>query len=159
MDNEKVFDLDKRVVLKSIAGWSTGCDRITENGSINIAPFGSVLERRAELIAQFQNNNKAIGGVDGNGSHATWFIDDAETRKELGFDSEDGKTKQVVFSDELVKKVFDYKTQSAFEQHFKDSFVTRAEKKAVMGAIKRLKINDYAKIKFAENYTGFKYEN
>ena len=159
MDEKKVFDYDKKVAIRSIADWGTGANRITEGGSINISPNGTVMERRSEIIAQHQSgNNKALDGIDGNGTHATWIVDDAETRRELGFDSEDGKTKQLVFSDELVKKVFDYKTQSAFEQHFKESFITRAEYKAVLAAIKRLKINDYSKIRFVENYTGFKYD-
>jgi len=156
MDENKEFDLDKKVTLKSIAPWGTSFRR-TDGGDVMIAPLGSVRIPRSEVLAQYQNNNKLINGIDGNGSHATLFIDDAETRRELGFDSEDGKTKQLVFSDELVKKVFEYKTQTAFEQHFKEAFVTKAEKHAVFDSIKRLKINDFSKIRFAENYTGFKY--
>ena len=159
MDENKEFDLDKKVTLKSIAPWETSFARSTGTGDVVIAPHGSYRLSRAEILAQHQNNNKLLNGIDGMGSHATLFVDDAETRKELGFDSEDGKTKQLVFSDELVKKVFEYKTQAAFEQHFQDAFVTRAEKNAVMGAIKRLKINDFSKIRFAENYTGFRYED
>ena len=159
MDENKELDLDKKVTVRSIAPWNTGFQRYVEMGDANIAPFGSIRMSRAEIIAQHQNGNKLINGVDGMGSHATLIIEDADTRKELGFDSEDGKTKQLVFSDDLVKKVFEYKTQSAFEQHFKNAFVTRAEKNAVMVAVKRLKINDFSKIRFAENYTGFRYED
>ena len=159
MDENFELNLDKKVTLRSIAPWETSFARYTEMGDVVIAPLGSVRVSRAEIIAQHQNNNKLINGIDGMGTHATLFIDDVDTRKEIGFDSEDGKTKQFVFSDDLVKKIFEYKTQSAFEQHFVESFVTRAEKKAVMSAIKRLKINDFSKIRFAEKYTGFRCED
>ena len=156
MEERKELDLDKKVTVRSIAPWKTTFPRITEMGDVIIAPNGTQRLSRNELIAQHQVGNRLINGVDGNGSHATLFIDDEETRKEIGFDSEDGKTRQNVFSDEVVKKTFDYKSQAAFESHFKETFVTRAEKYAAIDAIKRLKINDYSKIRFVENYTGYK---
>ena len=44
----------------------------------------------------------------------------------------------------------------AFEKNLAEIIQTRAEKYAVIQAIKRLKINDYSKIRFVEDYTGFK---
>lgn len=156
MDEIRELDLDKKVTVRSIAPWQTTFPRRTEFGEVLIAPKGFQRLSRNEIIAQHQNGNRLFNGIDGNGSHATLFIDDEDTRKEIGFDSEDGSVKQNVFSDALVKKVFDYKTQQAFETHFKEAFVTRAEMKAAIDAIKRLKINDYSKIRFAEEYTGFR---
>jgi len=75
---------------------------------------------------------------------------------ELGFESEDGSVKQLCFSDELVKEVFSISSQNEFEREFREKFVTRTEFKAVVGAISRLGINDYRKIRFVEDYTGFK---
>ena len=97
-----------------------------------------------------------IGGVDGKGSHASILIDDAPTRVELGFESEDGTEKQLCYSDELVKEVFAISSQNEFEREFKEKFITRTEFMAVMKAIPRLGINDYRKIRFVEDYTGFK---
>ena len=48
--------------------------------------------------------------------------------------------------------------QDAFEREFKKWIVTRAEKMAVMEAMKAAKVNDYAKIRFAEEYTGYKFQ-
>lgn len=156
MEEVRELDLDKKVTVRSIAPWKTTFPRVTEVGDVIIAPNGTQRLSRNEIIAQHQSGNRLFNGVDGNGSHATLFIDDELTRREIGFESEDGKVKQNVFSDELVKKVFDYRTQQAFETHFKESFITRSEKYAAIDAIKRLKINDYNKIRFAEEYTGFK---
>ena len=145
------LNLEEKVTVKNIANWTVGFRRKTEmEGDISIAPNGQVRLSRNEIIA-----NKLFSGTDGRGSHATLLIDDEATRKELDFDSEDGKSKQLVFSDELVKNVFAIKSQSAFEKTFRETFFTRAEKYAVIQAIKRLKINDYSRIRFAEKYTEY----
>ena len=154
-DTEQELNLDQKVTVKSIAGWTVGFARLNEIGDITIMPGGSMRLSRNEIISQVQNGNKLFTGIDGVGSHATLFIDDAPTRREVGFDSDDGKQTQKVFSDAEVKRIFDLKVQKSFEQSFVDTFKTRAEKFAVIKAIKRLKINDYSKIRFAEQNTGF----
>lgn len=153
------FNLDAKVTVKNIANWTVGFVRLTDgNGDISIAPNGQIRLTRNEIISQVQSGNKLLAGIDGMGSHATLFIDDTPTRVELDFDSEDGKKKQLCFNDELVSKVFSLKTQAAFEKSFVESFVTRAEKYAVIQSIKKLKINDHSKITFAEKYTGYSVE-
>lgn len=150
------LNLDEKVTVHSISGWTTGFNRITDGfgGSVMISPGGSARLTRNEIIAQVQNGNKLFNGTDGKGSHATYFIDDAATRREVGFETDD--TKQVVFSEQLVKELFDIKNQTEFEEKFKENILVRAEKYAVFPAIKKLGINDYAKIRFVEEYTGFK---
>lgn len=153
--NEEL-NLDQKVTIKNIAGWSVGFARIDGIGDVTITAEGSARLSRNEIISQVQNGNRLFTGIDGNGSHATLYIDDAPTRKEIGFDSEDEKDKQVVFNDVAITKVFAQKTQAAFEKNLTEIIRTRAEKYAVIQAIKRLKINDYSKIRFVEDYTGFK---
>lgn len=158
--NEYVeLNLDQKVTVKNIAGWPVSFAALSSpipNASIGIPAEGKERITRSEILAQVQNENKLFNGIDGNGGHATLFIDDAPTRREVGFDSEDGKEKQLVFSDDTVVKLFNLKSQEAFEKNFKKTFVTRAEKYAVVRAIEKLGINDFKKIRFAESYTGFK---
>ena len=47
-------------------------------------------------------------------------------------------------------------SQTDFEKTLPDTVKTRAEKYAIIQTIKKLKLNDYNKIRFIENYTGFK---
>lgn len=148
------FDLDKKVTIRSIAGWDTGFNRIVEVGSVAVVPYGSVKMSRNEIIAQIQSGNTLFGGTDGIGSHATYYIEDEPTRIEVGF--EDKNRKQLFLNDDMVKNLFNIKNQTEFESKFKECIVTRAEKKSVLSIVKKLGINDYAKIRFAENYTGFK---
>lgn len=153
-DVNEELNLDKKVTVKSIANWSLGFIRYEGSGDIGIPPYGSIRLSRGEIIAQIQNNNGLFNGIDGNGSHATLFIDDEPTRKEVGFDNENGK--QIVLTEAVAAKLFALKTQPAFEKNLVSTIKTRAEKHAIVQMVKRLSINDYAKIRFTENYTGFK---
>lgn len=150
------LNLDTKVTVKNIAGWVVGFSRKDGyGGDISIAPNGTMRLSRAEIIAQIQSGNRLFTGLDGMGSHATLFIDDAPTRIEVEFESEDGKKKQNVFSDEKVGSLFAL-AKTKFQKEFKEAICTRAEKYAVIDAIKRLKINDFEKIRFVEDYTGYK---
>jgi hypothetical protein len=150
------FDLDKKVLIRNLTTWNTGFSRIETIGDVSLVPKGSVKIARSELIAQSQNGNKSFNGTDGRGSHADIYIDDAPTRVELGFESEDGKLKQLVFSDELVEQTFAISNFEKFKKVFDEVFVTETEKEAVVEAIGRLGINDYSKIRFTEEHTGLK---
>lgn len=144
--------LDKKVTVRSIAPWNTGSPRKTTNGDISISPLGTVLVSREELIAQGQNGNALLTGIDNLGSHATWYIEDDYTRKELSFDIDDKK--QSFLTVEEIKRIFDLKTFKSFEDNIRKSVVTRAEKFYLLNQIKNLKFNDYEKIAFCEDYCG-----
>lgn len=151
---EEDVRLDKKVKVRSIAPWITGAPRVTSNGDISIPASGSVLLSREEIIAQAQNGNKLLSGVDSLGSHATWYIEDDFTRSELSFDLDEKK--QFFLTKEVIKQIFELKTQSAFENNIQKAAITHEEKAYLMEAIRMLKLNDYAKIAFCEDYTGIR---
>lgn len=150
--NNEEIRLDKKVTVRSIAPWTTGSTRKTSIGDITIPALGTVLLSREEIIAQGQNGNTLITGVDGVGSHATWYIEDDYTRNELSFDVDNKK--QDFLTQDAIKKIFDLKTQKSFEDNIKKSVVTRAEKFYLLHTIKNLKLNDYTKNAFCEEYCG-----
>lgn len=150
--NNEEIRLDKKVTVRSIAPWTTGSIRKTSVGDITIPALGTVLLSREEIIAQGQNGNTLITGVDGVGSHATWYIEDDYTRSELSFDVDNKK--QDFLTQDAIKKIFDLKTQKSFEDNIKKSVVTRAEKFFLLHTIKNLKLNDYTKNAFCEDYCG-----
>lgn len=151
---EKEIKLDEKVVVRSIAPWVTGSKRILSVGDIQIQPNGTVTVSREELIAQAQSGNKLLTGIDGKGSHATLYIDDEWTRKELEFETD--KVKQKVLNLDSIKHMFELKTMSAFQKNIEENVVTRAEKVFLMETIKTQKFNDYERIVFCEKYTGNK---
>ena len=150
--NNEEIRLDKKVTVRSIAPWITGATRKTSVGHITIPALGTVLLSREEIIAQGQNGNTLITGIDGIGSHATWYIEDDYTRSELSFDVDNKK--QEFLTQDTIKKIFELKTQKSFEENIQKSVVTRAEKIYLLHTIKALKFNDYAKNAFCEDYCG-----
>jgi len=152
------LNLDEKITIRNLANWTVGFKRIESNGDCSIPAKGTTRITRNEVIAQVQNGNKLLSGIDNVGSHATIIIEDAPTRVELGFESEDGKIKQKVLTEDVVVKMFEYKTISTFEKYLKENVVTRAEKFAIIEYIKKLKLNDFDKIRIVENYTGLKVE-
>ena len=151
---EDNIKLDAKVVVKSLAPWVTGAKRILSVGDIAIQPKGTATITREELISQAQSGNKLLTGIDGKGSHATWYVEDEYVRKELEFD--EGTKKQDILTTEIIKKMFELKTISAFEKNLKENVQTRAEKVFLMETIKELKLNDYDKITACTQYTGNK---
>ena len=146
--------MEDKIALTSIAPWLTGFNRIISTGCVSIPPNGTVRVSREEVIAQAQSNNKLIAGIDGMGSHATLSIEDEWTRKELGFDTEDKK--QTVVNKKLVKELFEKKTLASFKKAVEEAIVTRSEKFSLLSMIKTLKINEYDKVAFCEEYCGAK---
>lgn len=151
---EKELNLDSKVTIRNLAGWAVTFGRLHEGvGDVVIVANGQARLSRNEINAQIDNNNKLFVGTDGQGSHATVIIEDADTRKWVGFESEGEPQK--IFSEKLVKDLFTME-QSNYEKAVQEHILTRAEKYAFIEAIKKLKLNDYAKIVFASNYTGYK---
>ena len=159
MSETKELNMETKVSVKSIASWTTGFKRIESNGDVTIPPKGDIRLTRSEIVAQVQNGNRLFTGIDDMGSHATLFVDDEDTRKELGFDSvdENEKTiKQNVLTSDAVKKLFAAKTMKAFEKSLDELIVTKAEKSAIIEIIKKEKLNDYEKIRTVERFTGYR---
>ena len=154
-EEEQQLNLEQQITVTNIAGWVVGFARLMGIGDVNIPPRGSVRLTINEVISQVQNGNKLLAGIDGFGNHATVIIEDSRVLRELGFENAD------IFSDEVVRKLFGITSQSAFEEAVKDKIRTRAEKYAAekyafMASVAKLGLNDYSKIRFAEEYTGYK---
>lgn len=150
---EKPLNLDEKVTVRNLAGWKVSFMRKHDGeGAIKITQGGQQRLSRNEIQAQINDGNTLFVGT-GNGSHATLYIEDAATRKWVGF--EDENRPQLVFTDGLVEKLFSM-NQAEFETNLPVYISTRAEKFALIEAIRRLGFNDYRKIVFAEKHTGFK---
>ena len=150
------LNMEQKVTLKNIAGWTVGFRRIERDGDVTLPPEGTVRLNRSEVIAQVQNGNRLLTGIDDRGSHATVYIDDKPTRIEVDFESPDDKVTQQILTIESVRKLFEYKTIKTFEEKLKELVITRAEKYAIVQIIKKEKINDYEKVRIVEKHTGFR---
>lgn len=148
------LNMDEKVTVINLAPWNVGFPNTVGRGDTCFAPSAKVRVKRDEISDQVSAGNKLFG-LDSEGSHATLYIDDTDTRKYLGFDSEDGKQTQKVISKDKVQKWFELKTQSAFEKNIKENVKTRAEKQFLLKSIKDLKLDSYEKIEFCKDYCKF----
>ena len=157
VNQKKEFNPDNKVTIRNISGWNVGFSRIVDVGfgDVTVTARGTVRLSGSEILAQIQNGNKLLAGVDGFGAHAALIIEDAPTRIEAAFESEDGSKKQEVYSDQLIIDLFNISNQTQFENMFREKIVTRAEKYAAINTIKEKNLNDYRKIRFVEKYTGY----
>ena len=158
-ETQEKLNLEEKVTVRNLAGWTVGFARLAEmHGDVSIPPEGTARLSRNEIIMQTQNGNRLFTGTDTRGSHATVYIEDKTTRIEVDFESEDGKVKQDILTNDKVKYLFGLKTDKAFEENLRKTVVTRAEKYAIVKIIKKLKIDNYSKMKIVENYTGYKFD-
>lgn len=159
MDETVKLNLDEKVTVRNIAGWNVGFARLADmKGDVVVPAEGTVRLTRNEIIMQTQNGNRLFNGIDTIGSHATLFIEDKDTRIEVEFESEDGKRKQDVLNEDKVKYMFNLKTDKSFAENLEKNIVTRAEKYALVKMIKKMRLNDFSKMKMVENYTGYKFD-
>ena len=156
IDQSEELNMEQKVTVRNIAGWPVGFRRIETQGDVMIPKEGTVRLSRSEIIAQTQSGNRLFNGIDDRGSHATLYIEDEPTRLEVAFDSKEEKRTQTMLRSDVVKKLFDYKTMKTFEDKLQEYVVTRAEKYAITEIIKKLKLNDFEKIRMVEHYTGYK---
>lgn len=150
------LNMDEKIQVKNLCDWTVSFKRIDSVGDILVPARTTVRISRGEVFSQVQSNNVLFIGTDNVGSHARLYIVDKDTRVELGFESEDGKTTQKVISDEKVKEIFSIKVKTAFEKAVKENIVTQAEKAVIAHSVKKFKLNEYDKIKFIEDYTEMK---
>jgi len=149
------INMDEKVPVKNIAPWIVGFPNLVGRGDTSFPPSATIRVKREELVDQVSSGNRLLTGFDTEGSHATLYIEDEDTRKFLDFDSEDGKRTQNVISKEKVAEWFTLKTQSAFEKKIKENVKTRAEKQFLLKAIKDLKLDSYEKIEFCKTHCRF----
>lgn len=150
------INMDGRTTCKSLAEWDLYF-ALTDGGDKKIKANGTIDLVNRDIISLCNNNNIFFVGVDGEGSHARVYIEDPEIRIYVGFETEDGKKKQNILTDEKCQKILELKTKSAFEKNIREEVITEAEKQKIISYAKKIKLNDYDKISFIEQYTNRKY--
>lgn len=150
------LNMDEKITIKNLCDYPLYFRRINGVGDVAMPAKTSMRIDRGEVISQAQNNNVFFVGEDALGSHARIFIDDKDTRVELGFET--AEKPQVVISDEKVKEAFATKSKTGFKKAIEELAHTYAEKVSLVKCVKKLGLNEYDKIKFIEEYTGLKVE-
>ncbi|MGZ9868120.1 hypothetical protein ACU3L3_06835 [Priestia endophytica] len=152
------LNLDEKVQVKNLCTWDLFFPKIESIGSVRIPSGGRIRLSRGEIQSQVDNGTRMFVGTDGMGAHAKIYIEDKDTRVLVGFETEDEKDAQKVVTVDTIKRLLDYKTKKAFEDNVKKEVKLDSEKSLLFETAKKAKLNDYDKIKFIEEYTGFKFD-
>ena len=142
----KSLSMEEKIMLKNLANWMVGFNKIESNGEVNINAGGSIRVPRAEVISQYENGNKLLRG-DGDGTHATIYIDDKATRDYLDITSE-------LIDKNKVKKIFAINGLDDFRNEIYKTFTTQAEKVLLIKIIRECGFNDFNKIRECEALCG-----
>lgn len=142
----KPLSMEEKITLKNLANWMVGFNKIESNGEVNINAGGSIRVSRAEVISQYENGNKLLRG-DGDGTHATIYIDDKATRDYLDITSE-------LIDKNKVKKIFAINGLDDFRNEIYKTFTTQAEKVLLIKLIRECEFNDFNKIRECEALCG-----
>lgn len=150
------IDKNARSFVKNLCPWTISFTLPISNGSVLLGANKKTSVNNEELIALCENANVMFFGIE-NGNHARVYIENDDLRKFVGYDSEDGKEKQFVLTDEECQKILDYKTISTFEKHLKEKIICNHEKAKLVEYARKIKLNDYDKIVLIENHTNIKF--
>lgn len=149
-------DMDKRSSIKNLCPWAISFKLENSRGDVFLEAGKKTTINNQEIVTLCENGNVMFVGTD-NGNHARVYIENSELRKYVGFDSEDGKKKQIILDDETCQKILDYKTLSTFKQNIEKTIVGDHEKHIIMDYARKIKLNDFDKISILEDYTGLKF--
>ena len=141
--------MKEKVKVTNLAPWPVYFSRKLTNGDVKVPANGTVPLDRMEAEAQLYECNRLLVGLDGYGAHAHLIIDDAELKAQFGIPEE-----QRVLSDEVLDKVFDLKSMSAFTKKVDELVVMDYERHRLIDYIQRKKVNDFAKVRYAEKVAG-----
>lgn len=158
MEGIMSINLDKKIAIKNLCSWDLYFKKLESHGDFRLPANGIRQITVGEVQSQVFDNVKMFVGTDGQGSHAKIFIDDKETRVHLGFETAENDSKQEVITPERIKQILAYKTQKTFEENVTKDIKLESEKAQLFEIAKKEKVNDYKKIKFIEEFTGFKFD-
>lgn len=150
------LDMDKRSKVINLCSWTVSFTLPNSKAEILLEGGKSTTINNAELVTLADNQDIMFYGT-GNGDHARIYVDSKDFREHVGFDEPESKRTQFVLTNEECQKIFDLKTDSAFEKNIKEKVIMNHEKNNIIEYAKKIKLNDYGRIKFLEEYTGIQY--
>lgn len=151
------LDMDKRSQIKNLCPWTISFTLPISGANIILGANKKTSVNNAELVALMENGNPMFAGT-GNGNHARIYVENEDLRKYVGYNSEDGKEKQFILTDEECQKILDYKTLSAFRKHLEEKVVSNHEKANIIEYARKIKFNDYEKIVEIEKHCGIPFK-
>jgi len=150
IETDKPLNLAKRVTIRNTTNIDTYFRQVLKSADAKVAKKGTMSLSVEEILAQCDNGNPSFVGHNRDGSHASLYIEDAEVRKYLGFDTD--KSKQEVIDEQAILQIFDASSISAFANQLKEKILTMGEKQTLRDVIASDKVDSHQKIELATAY-------
>lgn len=151
------IDLQKRTLVENLCPWGIGFKLPISNREVSIDGGKKFYVSNEEIVALAESGNVMFEGT-GGGDHARAYVHDEKLRKYIGYESEDGKEKQFILTDDECKKLLEYKTDSVFEKHLKEKVVCNHEKSKIMMYARKNKLNELDRVEMLEKHTGIPFK-
>ncbi len=152
-----MVSMNEKSKVVNLCDFPISWKRITQIGDELLEAKSSTYINNAELEAQKDMGNVFISGTDRIGSHAKVFIENPELREQFGFDNKEEKRVQFILDDKTCEYIIGLKTETAFVKNIEDKVITESEKTKIIEYARKVKFNDYDKIKILEKHTGLKF--
>lgn len=150
------LDMDKRSKITNLCPWSVSFTLPNSKAEVLLEGGKSTTINNSELVTLAENQDVMFCGT-GGGDHARIYVDNKDFREYVGFDNPEEKRTQFVLNDEELQKLFELKQDAAFQRNVKDKIIMNHEKHNIMAYARKIKLNDYNRIKFLEEHTGIKF--
>jgi tRNA G10 N-methylase Trm11 len=151
-----MLDLDKRSKVINLCPWGVSFTLPNSGAELILDGNKTTTIHNAELVSLADNQNVMFWGTN-YGDHARIYVDNAEYRKHVGFDDDENKKTQLVLTDEVMNKIIELKSDTAFKKNVTDKVIMPHEKAIFIEYCRKVKFNDHNKINFIEEYTGEKF--
>jgi len=145
-------NMNDKSKIRNLCTYPISWKKITSTGDEYIKASASMPIANFEIEAQVESGNVFLGGVDRLGSHAMTYIENEELREQLKFDDKAENRKQLIVDNEKCEYILNLKTFSSFKKNVEETIVTQHEKIKIIEVARKIKLNDYEKIKFLESY-------
>ena len=153
MENtEKTMDLSRRVTIRNTTNIDTYFRYIEKPGDAFVAKKSKLPLAISEIIAQCDSGNPDFIGHGRDGKHCTFYIEDKDVRVYLGFETEDGKTKQEVVDEQAIIDIFEAANLQTFLTLLQTKVVTDGEKQTLRDVIASGNVNAHDKMEIATKY-------
>ena len=146
------LDLNKKVNLRNTSNIDCYFRQIERPHDAKVAKKSKVLFTIGEILAQCYAGNPDFVGIDGKGTHSTFYIEDKQVRVEAGFESDDGKVVQEVIDEKTIIELFKIEKLDLFVETLKTKVQTIGERQTLRDVIASDKVNEHDRIQIAGKY-------
>lgn len=157
IETTRSIDLDKRSMVKNLCPWPVSFTLSNTNATVFLKANEKQSLNNADIITLIENGNTMFVGT-GNGNHARVYVENPDLRIYVGYDSEDGKEKQFILTDEECQRILDYKTVGTFKKHLEECVVANHEKAKIIDYARKIKLNNYEYITILESHCGIPFK-